>query len=354
MDEKKRGKQAKGADKPQKRRRSGDNVDAKNYTVGNTAVSLTRDQLLSFSSEDFEAFIAKVSSQRPLTAVEEKEVKRQRRLIKNRESAHASRQRKREFLEELQAQINELKDERDSLRADNCRLRENNAQLQEHVAILEKQVQSQSHMRDLWQSMTTLRKTNLASSAGAKAAGVCLLIVLFSFGLFLNTNGAGGLPTPGRLSPFVAPYPQAEVVPRVVEPARSMAGAAGGAIVDSMNWAGHKRKLLSFPSFNSSPSVVEDYAEPSLGDVQAVPAVEPLPSWKNSNITYLMCSDVEQLVASAPPESGAYPGEPYVVLLLPSKGADASEATSLTCRLVDISRVRVERDDIHEPMILSS
>lgn len=352
MDEKKRGKQAKKSDKPQKRRRYGDTADA-NYPIGNTAVSLTRDQLLSFSSEDFEAFIAKVTSQRPLTAIEEKEVKRQRRLIKNRESAHASRQRRREYMEELEAQINELKDERDSLRADNCRLREQNAQLREQVAMLEKQVQQQSTLRDLWHSMTSLRKTTLASSAGAKAAGVCLLIVLFSFGLFLNTTG-GGLPSPGRLSPLLPQYPKTEAQPRLVEePAHSLARAAGGAIVDSMSWAGHKRKLLSFPS-NSSPSVDNDAGYgPSLAHPPAADGQTPLPTWKNSNITYLMCSEAEQLVASAPPESGAYPGgESYVVLLLPDKGADASEATSLTCRLVDIRRVRVERDDIHEPMVM--
>jgi uncharacterized protein YlxW (UPF0749 family) len=73
-----------------------------------SAVILTRDQLLKFSSKDLDNFARSVASHRPLTSTEEKELKRQRRLIKNRESAQASRERKRVFVDDLQEKIDEL------------------------------------------------------------------------------------------------------------------------------------------------------------------------------------------------------------------------------------------------------
>jgi hypothetical protein len=51
-----------------------------------------------------------------------------------------------------------------------------------------------------------------------------------------------------------------------------------------MSWAGHKRKLLSFPS-NSSPSVDNDAGYgPSLAHPPAADGQTPLPTWKNSSI----------------------------------------------------------------------
>lgn len=312
-------------------------------------------------------------------------------------------------MEELEAQINELKDERvllsclsfdpracivsrgqfgnlfcfsvclqDSLRADNCRLREQNAQLREQVAMLEKQVQQQSTLRDLWHSMTSLRKTTLASSAGAKAAGVCLLIVLFSFGLFLNTTG-GGLPSPGRLSPLLPQYPKTEAQPRLVEePAHSLARVRHGPpppppplcahSVPGRRWRHRGQHELGRPQTKAALFPLQLVAfgrqRRGLRALSRPPACRRWPDaaahleefqylhhstlpppchqrgcdrsvgrerfsllLTRADITYLMCSEAEQLVASAPPESGAYPGgESYVVLLLPDKGADGNAA----------------------------
>eukprot|EP01133_Synstelium_polycarpum_P012035 gene12035-14077_t len=73
-----------------------------------TLVSLTRDQLNTFTSTEMEEYQKLNSGIRNLSSQEKKELKRQKRLIKNRESAHLSRQRKRERLTDLEHRVEEL------------------------------------------------------------------------------------------------------------------------------------------------------------------------------------------------------------------------------------------------------
>jgi len=73
-----------------------------------SGVTLTRDQLLSFTSDDIDEFEREITSKRSLTPAERKEMKRQRRLIKNRESAQQSRQRKKGRVDELEHVVEEL------------------------------------------------------------------------------------------------------------------------------------------------------------------------------------------------------------------------------------------------------
>jgi len=72
------------------------------------SVTLTREQLLSFTSEDMDDFEKSITATRPLTPAERKEMKRQRRLIKNRESAQLSRRRKKDHVGELEQIVGKL------------------------------------------------------------------------------------------------------------------------------------------------------------------------------------------------------------------------------------------------------
>lgn len=79
-------------------------------------LELSRDELLNMTSDSLEVYAQRLASSRPLTVDEQKKFKRQRRLIKNRESAQLSRMRKKAYVDELEKQIADINDEKDKLR----------------------------------------------------------------------------------------------------------------------------------------------------------------------------------------------------------------------------------------------
>eukprot|EP01095_Lingulamoeba_sp_RSL-Kostka_P014095 TRINITY_DN602_c1_g1_i1.p1 TRINITY_DN602_c1_g1~~TRINITY_DN602_c1_g1_i1.p1 ORF type:complete len:599 (+),score=227.63 TRINITY_DN602_c1_g1_i1:137-1933(+) len=177
-----------------------------------TCITFTREQLLKMTSEDFEAAVRELESERPITEDEEKEIKRQRRLIKNRESAQASRERKKKEEEERQRIISDLKEENRSLKAKNTSLedevrslREKNQYLQNEntrlrhtennfVEIPITDMKSENAVQD--KKIDNKKNSRLSSflsisgkpNTNKTGAGVCLMILLLSVGLLFNMN----------------------------------------------------------------------------------------------------------------------------------------------------------------------
>lgn len=94
-----------------------------------SGVVLPRDTLLKLSSSEMEAYLQTLKSSRELTHAEEKQLKKQLRLIKNREYAQESRKKKKSAHQELEGELN-------SLRTQNSELRTHNSALQSEVVLL--------------------------------------------------------------------------------------------------------------------------------------------------------------------------------------------------------------------------
>jgi len=212
-EQKKPGKRGRG----KKRQRSDPNE-----SKDTSAVALTREQTLSFSSEDMDGFIEQITKVRPLSHAEEKEVKLQRRLIKNRESAQASRQRKKAHVDELEAQIHILKQHNSQLSTQVNQLVHENKSLREELQKLHTLVKKTvvgnvipdvQAMRPI-QPKHPEQHGSHATPAAKANAGVCLLIVLFSFGLFFNLER-------GPARAYLAQ--SKSLIPKVIEAAPGMA-----------------------------------------------------------------------------------------------------------------------------------
>ncbi|PRP77649.1 hypothetical protein PROFUN_00510 [Planoprotostelium fungivorum] len=98
--------------------------------------TLDRNMLLSMSSKDFETFFNHLSTERTLTRSEEKMLKAQRRLISNRESAQASRRRKKAYIEELEGRVLEMSFKMSQVTANNAALSAQTADLLNENATL--------------------------------------------------------------------------------------------------------------------------------------------------------------------------------------------------------------------------
>jgi len=152
-------------------------------------ITLSRDELLSYTSKQFEEYVQKLEHNKSLSGEEKKELKRQRRLIKNRESAQASRQRKKNYIEELEKKVSDLTNE-------NLSLRENVETLSKRSSSYEKKFNNSNTMlakcilfKFFVSSVRFLTSKNKQDNmTHAKATGVVLLIMMFSFGFMLNPD----------------------------------------------------------------------------------------------------------------------------------------------------------------------
>jgi hypothetical protein len=80
-------------------------------------VTLDKYVLQMFSIEEFEEYFLRITQKRSLSPSDQREVQRQRRLLKNRQSAQSSRQKRKQYIDALEKQIADLKSTNEQLRA---------------------------------------------------------------------------------------------------------------------------------------------------------------------------------------------------------------------------------------------
>eukprot|EP00026_Physarum_polycephalum_P004772 Phypoly_transcript_04796.p1 GENE.Phypoly_transcript_04796~~Phypoly_transcript_04796.p1 ORF type:complete len:601 (+),score=111.18 Phypoly_transcript_04796:104-1804(+) len=179
---------------PKKNRVSGkkrSRVEVPSVPSPQEQVALPRDTLLNITSQSMERYVETLQTTRHLSTDDQKELKRQKRLIKNRESAQLSRERKRAYIDQLEARIAQLVADNGQLKNDNNTLREALARYQSTDPTIKSEPLSPSSPPHSPASQLQIKMGKYLSvgrSTTAATAGVCLLVVLFSFGLFMNVN----------------------------------------------------------------------------------------------------------------------------------------------------------------------
>jgi hypothetical protein len=151
-----------------------------------TELTLPRATILKMSSAEMDAFVSRkaVELGRSFNDDEEAEIRRQRRQIKNRESASASRRRKK-------TEVNELTEANRALSSENAELHARVERLERENRDLRARLKSSTAMSiassvvDSFAGIARGIGKDSRSPSGA-VAGVALMVMLFSFGLFFS------------------------------------------------------------------------------------------------------------------------------------------------------------------------
>lgn len=328
-------------------------------------IRLPRDSLQRISSSEVQELIKRSSAQPNLTASDQKELKKLKRLVKNRESAQLSRQRKRDYVDKLEGTIKEIAMSQHLLRTENTALHQYIQQLQSQLQqanisyppephptapfpcptpaellqqalhaneSAEQQQQQQSQQSQQQQQQPprpTQTRTPLMSQRNGrnlKAAGVLLLVVLFSFGIFLNTpegNQLAGLQpiaNPGRVVGVFSTQHQPQPAARTLLEVTPVSPPAT-ALVRSVHNNLQHQQLIESP----------------LSSIEAKVNTE----WTPKNMSYLVCNDVTRF---DPPEDQSGSTTlgfmvPYSAVLENSSGAmlEGDDMIEFTCNVVGIN-----------------
>ena len=173
-------------------------------------VFLDRNQLLDFSSSEFDLYSKTLSSVCCISSEEKEILKKQRRVIKNREYAQKSRKKKQEKFDELQSRIDDLEKENTKLKSENYNLKEN---IKSIIGAYQKSKQKQqfelsanipipttqsydtilpapSNPKTTSSTFNNLFSINTPTfESSSKATGACLFILLLSFGFLFSLTG---------------------------------------------------------------------------------------------------------------------------------------------------------------------
>ena len=169
---------------------------------------MSREQLLQSNREQFDAFVQQVTNGRKLTKEERSEVSRQRKLIKNRKTAAASRQRKKEHQNQVQESIDILTQDQELHREELAKLETDNERLRNEISYMQQLIQQNSVAQAIWNRQELARKQWHLASPGVKVLARYLLIMVFVAHMFflqapLNVSSPQTVMTAPVISPRV-------------------------------------------------------------------------------------------------------------------------------------------------------
>ncbi len=134
---------------------------------GGEAVTLPREQILVITTAEYDEYATHARLTRALSPAEEKELQRQRRLVKNRVYAQESRNKKKQIVVDVESKLELLQRENEQLKTELNRVNLENAALRNQVELLNKELRQQHR----------------------GSGNFTFLAVLFSFGLLFTLIG---------------------------------------------------------------------------------------------------------------------------------------------------------------------
>jgi hypothetical protein len=154
-------------------------------------IMLSREQLLQISSKEFDDYRQKLNSHHILTPDEKENLKKQRRVIKNREYSQSSRQKKRQRVTELEERISQLEAENAQLAKDNQTLK---AKLWKVVSAYQRSKMEMApapviKSEPVISSTSSFYDFVSIGSPSTKTATACLFVFLFSFAIMFAYTG---------------------------------------------------------------------------------------------------------------------------------------------------------------------
>ena len=199
------------------------------------------------------------------------------RMIKNRESAQVSRLRRKLYMEELERQVEELSNGTKALKEQVQKLQTENSELKDENLALDNEIR---YLRKYIDERIESKNRSLTS---AKAAGVCLLMVLFSFGLFMQPQN-----------------PALDLVSRfgcITTVLRTHLCRGTSRTLQSFSLP-HAQEVKYLPDTHQQPSFLNPQAEkansdPGKMDVSKETALIPVPERGNSELTKYVSKSLE-------------------------------------------------------------
>lgn len=291
-------------------------------------LNFTREEVLTMTCEQLDKIVENIQQTRELTKEEDLEVRKQRRLIKNRESAAASRKRKRGMVEELEMKMAAFKAENDDLKERLTRLSTENEDLRERLA------------RATGNSAWRLGRGSMPSAK----AGLCLMVVLLSFGLVFNQFE----PTPGSNDLIASAltnyqFPAVSTLGRV---APEFSGEALTLPKQAQNeLASPARRQLLAAGSGYSLIVDEDQHDPAVIEPMVIDSRDStitVDHMYDPNVTYITIVDGKQEGRSLD-ESFPEDGSPFLIeLIIPTESTPMGENTlgyqsslEITCKVIE-------------------
>jgi len=330
-----------------------------------------KDDLHKMTADELEEYAQYIQDSN-LPNAEKNEIRKQLRLVKNRESAQASRLRKKNYIDDLERRVSLLQSENTNLRQNINTLHNENTQLKSEVVYLKGVVNNSGLSKVLTQGASFFSKLSQqqaghqqTSSGGkpapalnARTTGVVLMVMLFSFGLLFNSPGLNQLaPLPGKA--LVQDAAQHRVLNhsnyKPTSEVRDVLAVLEQSEMPTQRIRQLVEKQRAMPD-STSHKVVDDRAGASKSATQSgahTPGVELtedalVMQWK-ANTTYLLCPEVKRLSppSDAPSNDPALPMQ--ISFLIPSdalkEGAGDGAAgiprsqrdlLEVTCQVVDV------------------